>query len=401
MEEVKENEDSTVASLTAEDQEVLNKIEEGEIDEEAVKSPKSLDEKYNCYHSQGYVIDPSVGLIYTNYELISKQRRLVFTLLKQVGRNILSGKSIMNISFPVYVFEAYSLLDRFASLYNFVPTLLSPIITMTDGLERMKVVVTWVVGSMNLGISQYKPFNPILGETLQAQLGEYKVYGEQVSHHPPISSIMVVGKYLKVFGLHGIIANTYPNSAIATTNGKRIIKLDGEYPVEYEITHPQTQIRGLMLGKRTFNYNGFIKISDKSNELYAIIYINPTQQGFLSSLFYRKEHRDDYIKGFITKDKSLVENPNSALLNKKGHLSYFEGYWIEELSIDGKIVWSINNMRSNTLISPADKLLSDSSLRADLQALKNNDEAESQRQKDILEEIQRNDRKLRANAKKK
>jgi hypothetical protein len=387
--------------LTVEDQEILKKIEEAGVDEEVVKSPKTSDEKYSYYYTQGYIIDPSIGLIYTNYELISKQRRLVFTLLKQVGKNILSGRSIMNISFPVYVFEPYSLLDRFVSLYTFVPTLLSPITTIKDPIERMKVMVTWVIASMHLGISQYKPFNPILGETLEATLNKYKFYGEQISHHPPISSIMVVGKDLKVCGLHGIVANTYPNSATATTNGKRVIKVGGEWPVEYEVTHPQTQITGLMLGKRTFNYAGCIRISDESNELYAIVSINPTQQGFFSSLFYKKEHRDDYIKGFITKDKNLVEKYNESLLNKEGHLSYFEGYWIEELKIDGKLVWSIDNMEANTLISPADKLLSDSSLRPDLLALKNNDEAESQRQKDILEEIQRDDRKLRANAKKK
>jgi Oxysterol-binding protein len=34
-----------------------------------------------------------------------------------------------------------------------------------------------------------KPFNPLLGETFEMHLDNLKVLGEQVSHHPPITSI--------------------------------------------------------------------------------------------------------------------------------------------------------------------------------------------------------------------
>ena len=46
------------------------------------------------------------------------------------------------------------------------------------------------------GIGQYamqtrrtsKPFNPILGETYELLCPEFKYFGEQVSHHPPVSA---------------------------------------------------------------------------------------------------------------------------------------------------------------------------------------------------------------------
>ena len=36
-----------------------------------------------------------------------------------------------------------------------------------------------------------KPFNPILGETFQATMGEYEIALEQISHHPPVSAFQI------------------------------------------------------------------------------------------------------------------------------------------------------------------------------------------------------------------
>lgn len=45
-----------------------------------------------------------------------------------------------------------------------------------------------------------KPFNPILGETYQGIVDGCPIYGEQISHHPPISSIYMVGRGYRIFG---------------------------------------------------------------------------------------------------------------------------------------------------------------------------------------------------------
>lgn len=36
-----------------------------------------------------------------------------------------------------------------------------------------------------------KPFNPILGETLQGSIGGIPFYMEQISHHPPITTFFM------------------------------------------------------------------------------------------------------------------------------------------------------------------------------------------------------------------
>ncbi len=48
-----------------------------------------------------------------------------------------------------------------------------------------------------------KPFNPILGETFEARVGEYKIAIEQISHHPPISYFYFWSKNHDKFKAYG------------------------------------------------------------------------------------------------------------------------------------------------------------------------------------------------------
>ena len=52
--------------------------------------------------------------------------------------------------------------------------------------------VAFVIGGLRRQTSTLKPFNPILGETYQGQYSSgLRVYAEQISHHPPVSSWQV------------------------------------------------------------------------------------------------------------------------------------------------------------------------------------------------------------------
>lgn len=45
-------------------------------------------------------------------------------MLKMIGSNLLSGKSILSISLPVEIFETRSNLERFAYSFGFAPRFL-------------------------------------------------------------------------------------------------------------------------------------------------------------------------------------------------------------------------------------------------------------------------------------
>ena len=51
------------------------------------------------------------GLEYINQEELKKQRGVITYLIKKIGTNLLSGKSIMNVSLPINIFDPRSALE--------------------------------------------------------------------------------------------------------------------------------------------------------------------------------------------------------------------------------------------------------------------------------------------------
>ena len=77
-----------------------------------------------------------------------------------------------------------------------------------DPLERFKNVIAFTVAGLHLCTGQLKPFNPILGETLQAHFKDgTKVYSEHISHHPPIAALLVEHPELK-YRMYGSLTFT-------------------------------------------------------------------------------------------------------------------------------------------------------------------------------------------------
>ena len=52
------------------------------------------------------------GIEFINQETISKHRGVITYIIKKIGSNLLSGKSIMNVSLPIYIFDQKSILER-------------------------------------------------------------------------------------------------------------------------------------------------------------------------------------------------------------------------------------------------------------------------------------------------
>jgi hypothetical protein len=67
-------------------------------------------------------------------------------------------------------------------------------------LARFKACVALAFTASVLYFDIDKAFNPILGETFQGFIDGCPVYGEQISHHPPISSILLIGRGYRIYG---------------------------------------------------------------------------------------------------------------------------------------------------------------------------------------------------------
>lgn len=140
---------------------------------------------------------------------------------------------------------------------------------------------------MYLSPLQYKPFSPIIGETLQCKIGDLDLYLEQTSSKPIVCNFYGISVNYKIHGYISTSAATGVNSVKACKQGKFYIDFnDGN---SYELLFPQIYIKGTTLGKRVFNFKKMSAVIDKKNNLSAIIKFNPDEKGFFSSLFSSKQ----------------------------------------------------------------------------------------------------------------
>ena len=139
------------------------------------------------------------GLLFINEKKIEDQKGVLKFVLSKIGKNLLSGKSVLNISLPVDIFLDQSNLELFIRSFGYAPRLLEPTATK-NYLERFKSVLAFGLSMSPLYLNMEKPFNPILGETFQAWINGCPAYAEQISHHPPISALYFVGRGYRISG---------------------------------------------------------------------------------------------------------------------------------------------------------------------------------------------------------
>lgn len=108
------------------------------------------------------------GLQCVDKEAMERQRGVLLEVLKQLTKNILKGLTITHISLPIKIFEPRSSIQRIVDIWSFAPKYLNEAAASSDHLERLKLVIAFALSGIYICTSQYKPFNPILGETLQA-----------------------------------------------------------------------------------------------------------------------------------------------------------------------------------------------------------------------------------------
>ena len=388
--------------LTKDEIKLIKNIESGKIDfdENIEVGEPNINPKYKCYDLLNYTVDPKYGLIINSKENVLIIRKTLKFLFKKIGSSIFKGSGLFNISLPLFSFDKMSMLERFALRYTSICNYFNKMATVEDPLEKMKYLITGFVSSFHTGIKVLKPFNPILGETFQAKIDDADIYVEQVSHHPPISDVLIMNKNFSYSGVEDLNVSTWPNSMVVKPQKyKGKLELKDQHKTKYTIQFPGFILKNTVIGKINALYTGEMIFKDKVHKLIGLIRFQPDSPGFFDGFYgwIRKstESRSDFFRGFITQNKELLKNKKRSLFKSKDIISYIEGYWIEEIMFDGTFYWEINNTSTPKLVPEPNPLLSDSRFREDLvEFLKNNIE-EAEKQKERLEIIQRGDRKLR------
>ena len=338
-------------------------------------------------------------IVYTNTEFLEKQRNLFSYFVQKIGSNILQGKSIMNISLPIFIFDKRTLLELWVWQNAYCDEYLTKASNANNPIERLKLTTTFALTKLHLTVSQQKPFNPILGETFQCKIGDSMVYLEQTSHHPPRSHFYVLGKNYKLYGYNEPEASASPNSISVCSKGKLYVEFpDGD---KHEIYYPPMVLGGTVMGNRTIDFTGTLEVIDEKNDLFSYILINPDERGMFEKMIKKKSKFPDYVKGYITSisknGRFSCENQIYTIINCDKDISgKIEGELTQYLNFDDISYWNYDLNTFPSLYRQNYILKSDSFFREDLFFLIKNNEDLAGRYKHVLEERQRKDRKLRS-----
>ncbi len=231
------------------------------LDEQKMNNHIKYNIKYDELIRKNFMKDYGTqGLEFINQELLKKQRGIMTYMIKKIGTNLLNGKSIMNVSLPINIFDQRSILETFAYANIYHPIFFSKLDETISNLDRMKILSAYMIATLSLQLAGTKPFNPILGETFQAKVGDLEMYLEQTCHHPPIFNFYFKNSLFISYGFSALEVHSSANSMVADNNGKMYIQFkDGTL---YKLKPPKMQISGLMLGKRYVNYIENLAIED-------------------------------------------------------------------------------------------------------------------------------------------
>jgi hypothetical protein len=354
----------------------------------------------------------SGGLRCTDEEAMERQKGVLKDVVKEFAKNFIKGLGISHMSLPVRMFEPRSTIQRVADYFWFAPIFIKRAAQSTSIIDRFKYAVWYFISGMQVCTGQLKPFNPILGETMQAKIPDgSNVYWEHISHHPPITtySLEDVDKEYLVWGSSEFTANLGGNSMKAGQEGNNYIKFKDGQTIRITVCH--YTLGGTVIGDRTLNADGHFYLDDIENNLRCVLIFNPIMKagGVFSS--HKYAGKTDEFRGMLYTPKSSAKYDKSKKYTKYKHMeeeakevhSEFKGSWLSNLTIDNEEWWSIDDPDQRPLrpIPNRTSLPSDWRYREDLIFLYRNNMRSADKWKVRLEVQQRLDRKNRTDIAKK
>lgn len=319
---------------------------------------------------------------------LREQATVVKHLVKSMHSNFMNGRSIVDVSLPVVIFEPRSFLQRVTDIWQYAPLYLGRAAAVQgDPIERMKLTVSFLVAGMHRAVAQRKPFNPILGETSRARFEDgTDVYVDQPSHHPPVTSFQLFGPggAWKLHGTHEYTAQMRPpNGLLGGQVGPNTVEFADGHRITYEMPH--LKISGIVYGDRVITYQDTLVFRDEASDIRCEVVLNPDG---LSGL-----------KSWISSAKSPSDTLRGRLLMGDHEICDVSGSWLEELRFGGKVYWRLGDVEPcvpRLLGEESGEVLpSDARYREDLVALLAGDLPLAEKEKKRLEELQRRDRRLR------
>nr|CAB3495302.1 unnamed protein product [Digitaria exilis] len=174
------------------------------------------------------------------------------------------GKDLTRVCLPVYFNEPLSSLQKcFEELeYSYLLDRAYECGLKGNGLMRILYVAAFAVsGYASTDSRPCKPFNPLLGETYEADYPEkgIRFFSEKVSHHPMVMACHCEGKGWKFWGDSNLKSKFWGQSIQVDPDGVLTLEFDdGE---TFRWSKVTTTINNLILGRLYCHHHGTMHIS--------------------------------------------------------------------------------------------------------------------------------------------
>ncbi|CAL4915492.1 unnamed protein product [Urochloa decumbens] len=174
------------------------------------------------------------------------------------------GKDLTRVCLPVYFNEPVSSLQKcFEELeYSYLLDCAYECGLRGNGIMRILYVAAFAVsGYASTDSRPCKPFNPLLGETYEADYPEkgIRFFSEKVSHHPMVMACHCEGKGWKFWGDSNLKSKFWGQSIQVDPDGVLTLEFDdGE---TFQWSKVTTTINNLILGRLYCHHHGTMNIS--------------------------------------------------------------------------------------------------------------------------------------------
>ncbi|MCQ2821132.1 MAG: oxysterol-binding protein, partial [archaeon] len=316
-------------------------------------------------------INRTLGLKGTNKEVAKKLSGMVFDLLAQIIKVPFGHK----ISLNVKMFEPRSIISRIPEYWSHYSRYVHPSAdsSMTP-LERMKNISVFTLSGLMLSNQQLKPFNPIIGETYQAEIQndlKTKVYAEQISTSPYVTRFYVADKLSTLSCYFDLSPNTELIANRITVLFKGYIDLN--FPginehITYSMPNPRIMNAKDETNRGCFFIGGMVLV-DVKNGLKTVIKLghNPKNLFQVDGVIMEWKFPQGYKFDYDTENNFCVDfKMDKKNLSKYKVLSVISGEWIDKVMVDNKVYWD-SEIHEPTWIKPSRNFLpSDGRFREDL-----------------------------------
>lgn len=112
------------------------------------------------YKNQYEISDKHSYLILTDKNVSDNIGKTMSWLIKKIGKTLFNGQSVMNISLPVFIFQARTMLQIFAYEFRLAPYYFKKAFYSQDKYEKLKYLTTFLITQSYFSTSISKPFSP-------------------------------------------------------------------------------------------------------------------------------------------------------------------------------------------------------------------------------------------------